>query len=181
MAAKKYRFGHIQYGGTLRSIYEKLMLEVPDLPLTFNDLARADAQYLAKYPAHAEWVRRQTDLCLADPRIVTNAFGRRRILLGSDADVEREALNTPIQGTGADIVNTAMIRIYADFKKTALKARFVAQVHDQLLVECPDGEVTRVKRIMKKHMEATFHLWQRDVRFPVEMKVGKNWRDLKKA
>jgi DNA polymerase-1 len=154
------------------------MLEVPDLPLTFSDLAVADRRYMAAHPALAAWVERQTALCDVEPKIVTNAFGRRRVLLGSDADVIREALNTPIQGTGADVVNTAMNLIFEEKNRLGLRARFVAQVHDQLMIECPDGEIPRVKKLMRKHMSRTFKLWGKEVSFPVEMKVGKNWRDM---
>lgn len=179
-AQKKYIFGRKCYGGTLRGVYEKVMLEVPSLGLTFAEFTAADRRFDQKHPQLAAWAERQRLLGLTERR-VENGFGRVRILLGDDSEIEREALNTPIQGTAADIKNKAMIGIFNEFKAKKMRALIVADVHDQILVECPKSELSSVKRIMRKHMEAEHVLWGKKVSFPVEMKVGTNWGDLKEV
>jgi uracil-DNA glycosylase family 4 len=179
-AQKTYIFGKKCYGGTLRGIYEKVVNKAPELELTFADFSRADARFDQKHPDLAAWCIKQANLGLTERR-VTNAFGRVRILLGDDSEVEREALNTPIQGTAADIANLALIGIYTEIHQKKMQARLVGQVHDQILIECPRTELTQIKRIMRKHMEMTHHLWDRDVSFPIEMKIGSNWGDLKET
>lgn len=179
-AQKKYIFGKKCYGGTLRGVYEKVMLEVPQMELTFNDFAKADARFDAKHPQLAAWCKKQAEIALTERR-VQNAFGRVRILLGDDSEIEREGLNTPIQGTAADIANLALIGIYEELHSKKMSARLVAQVHDQIMVECPKTELSQVKRILKKHMEKKHHLWDEDVSFPIEMKVGTNWGLLKET
>lgn len=84
---------------------------------------------------------------------VTTLFGRRRKLpelKSSNFNIrsfgERVALNTPIQGTAADIIKLAMIRVDAALRRQKLKARLVLQVHDELIVECPVKEAEQVKK-----------------------------------
>lgn len=177
-AQKTYIFGLKCYGGTLRGIYEKIMNKAPELALTWNAFLRANSRFDEAHPGLASWCERQKALGLSERR-VKNAFGRLRILLGDDSEVEREALNTPIQGTAADIANLALIGIYDELHKKKLDARIVAQVHDQILVECPKREASLVKKIMRRHMEQKHHLWNKDVSFPVEMKSGTDWGSLK--
>jgi uracil-DNA glycosylase family 4 len=179
-AQKTYIFGKKCYGGTLRGIYEKVINKAPELELTFAAFVKADERFDRAHPDLAAWCKRQAEKGLIERRVV-NAFGRVRILLGDDSEVEREALNTPIQGTAADIANLALIGIYDELHKKQMGARIVAQVHDQILVECPRSELVSVKRIMVKHMEMEHHLWGKDVSFPVEMKVGPNWGALKET
>ena len=71
---------------------------------------------------------------------------------------ERVALNTPIQGTAADIIKLAMIRVDAALRKQKLKARLVLQVHDELIVECPIKEAEQVKKIVTAEMENVVRL-----------------------
>ena len=89
---------------------------------------------------------------------------------------ERVALNTPIQGTAADIIKLAMLRVDAVLKKQKLKARLVLQVHDELIVECPVKEAEQVKKIVTAEMENVVQL-----RVPLlaEAKVGASWYEAK--
>lgn len=176
-AAKKYMFGGKSYLGSLYSIYEKMLIECPDLKLSFAQLKSLDAQFDSKHPEMIAYQKKMQEIGRTERR-VENGFGRVRILLGDDNDIEREAVNTPIQGTAADIANIALIGIYEEFHGKNMKARLVAQVHDQILVDSPKTELSAVKRIMRKHMEKTHKLWGRDVSFPIEFKVGSNWGDL---
>ena len=87
---------------------------------------------------------------------------------------ERMALNTPIQGTSADIIKKAMIEIYDKFNKLNLKSKMIIQVHDELLFDCLNEELEIVKKIVKETMENTYKL---DVPLKVEIDYGKSWYD----
>ncbi len=89
---------------------------------------------------------------------------------------ERVALNTPIQGTAADIIKLAMVRVHKRLSDEGLAARLILQVHDELIVETPYDEVDRVKDILKSEMETAMGL---KVPLIVDMKTGKSWYDTK--
>lgn len=106
-------------------------------------------------------------------------FGRRRYLpeLGSDNRVAREnaeraALNAPIQGTAADIIKVAMIRVDQELKKAGVVSRVLLQVHDELVVEIAPNELEQVREIVEKEMDAAISL-----RVPLEVSAGSgpNW------
>jgi DNA polymerase-1 len=88
---------------------------------------------------------------------------------------ERTAVNTPLQGTAADVIKLAMIRIDADIRKRGLKSRMTLQVHDELVFEAPEGEVDTLKQLAREHMENVFEF---AVPLLVEVGVGRNWRDM---
>ncbi len=87
---------------------------------------------------------------------------------------ERVALNMPIQGTAADIMKLAMVNVDRALKKEALAARLVLQVHDELIVECPEEEAERVQKILKEEMENVVSL---SVPLTVDTKTGKTWAE----
>jgi len=89
---------------------------------------------------------------------------------------ERVALNTPIQGTAADIIKLAMIRVDQALKNEKLKARLILQVHDELIVECPLQEAETVKKILAREMEQVAKL---KVPLVVEAKLGGSWYEAK--
>ena len=114
---------------------------------------------------------------------VTTIYGRRRYLpelKSSNFNLrsfgERVALNTPIQGTAADIIKLAMIRVHQALKKEKLKARLILQVHDELIVECPVAEKDRVSAILEREMQQVAEL---RVPLLVEAKVGGSWYESK--
>jgi DNA polymerase I len=88
---------------------------------------------------------------------------------------ERTAVNTPLQGTAADLIKVAMIRIDAALQERGLKSRMTLQVHDELVFEVPEKEVETMQSLVREHMEKVHEL---AVPLLVEMGVGKNWRDL---
>jgi DNA polymerase I len=88
---------------------------------------------------------------------------------------ERTAVNTPLQGTAADLIKIAMIRIDAALRERRLKSRMTLQVHDELVFEVPENEVETVQPLVREHMEKVHAL---AVPLQVEMGIGKNWRDL---
>jgi DNA polymerase I len=88
---------------------------------------------------------------------------------------ERTAVNTPLQGTAADLIKVAMIRIDAELRERKLKSRMTLQVHDELVFEVPESEVETMQSLVREHMEKVHAL---AVPLLVEMGVGPNWRDL---
>ncbi|MFN3967086.1 MAG: DNA polymerase I, partial [Endomicrobiia bacterium] len=89
---------------------------------------------------------------------------------------ERIAINTPIQGTSADIIKVAMIKIYKKFNEEKLKTKMLLQIHDDLLFEVPVNEIEKAKEIIKKEMETAVNL---SIPILVDIKFGTNWRDMK--
>ena len=113
---------------------------------------------------------------------VTTLFGRVRPIPdihSRNANLrgfaERTAVNTPLQGTAADLIKLAMIRIDEEIQKRGLKSRMTLQVHDELVFEVPEGEVDGMKSLVKELMENVRSL---AVPLLVELGVGPNWRDL---
>ena len=88
---------------------------------------------------------------------------------------ERTAVNSPLQGTAADLIKLAMIRIDDDLRKRKLKSRMTLQVHDELVFEVLEDEIDTMKTLVRQHMEEVHDLV---VPLLVELGVGLNWRDL---
>ena len=114
---------------------------------------------------------------------VTTLYGRRRYLpelKSSNYNLrsfgERVALNTPIQGTAADIIKLAMIRVDAALKQAGLQAKLILQVHDELIVECPREETAQAAEILEREMQQVVQL---KVPLLVEAKQGASWYDAK--
>ena len=114
---------------------------------------------------------------------VTTLYGRRRYLpelKSSNYNLrsfgERVALNTPIQGTAADIIKLAMIRVDAALKQAGLQAKLILQVHDELIVECPREEAAQAAEILEREMQQVVQL---KVPLLVEAKQGASWYDAK--
>ncbi|MDX6613336.1 MAG: polymerase [Blastocatellia bacterium] len=115
---------------------------------------------------------------------VRSLYGRIRPLAGindRNANIrkaaEREAINMPIQGTASDIVKIAMLHVEEALRRDGVPAQMLMQVHDELLVECPSGEVDRVVEILRREMETAVKL---DVPLIADIGVGDNWMDAKK-
>jgi DNA polymerase-1 len=89
---------------------------------------------------------------------------------------ERTAVNTPIQGTAADIIKIAMIRIWQMLKKKGLSSKILLQVHDELVLESPEQEVKEVQEIVRHEMENAVPL---QIPLRVDMGLGNNWMEMK--
>ena len=89
---------------------------------------------------------------------------------------ERVALNMPIQGTAADIMKLAMVRVFDRLRAERLEARLIMQVHDELIVECPEQEAEQVKTLLTAEMEGVMDL---AVPLLAEAHSGKNWLEAK--
>ena len=89
---------------------------------------------------------------------------------------ERTAVNTPLQGTAADLIKMAMIRIDRELHRTGSRARMLLQVHDELVLEAPPDEIPAIRQMVKHEMESVYPL---DVPLIVDVGTGSNWRDAK--
>ena len=172
--AKAVNFG-IVYGISEFSLAE-------DIGVTRKEARQYIDNYLAHYAGVRAYMHDIVEQAKRDG-YVTTLFGRRRELpelKSSNFNIrsfgERVALNTPIQGTAADIIKLAMLRVDAALKKQRLKARLVLQVHDELIVECPVKEAEQVRKIVAAEMENVVSL-----RVPLlaEAKVGTSWYEAK--
>ena len=140
------------------------------------------ASYLEKYSEVSTYM---TDIVASAKKLgyVSTLYGRRRYLpelkspnFNMRAFGERVALNMPIQGTAADIMKIAMINVSRRLEKEALAAKIILQVHDELIIECPEAEAERVSLILKDEMENAAKL---SVPLVVETNIGKSWYDTK--
>lgn len=136
--------------------------------------------YFAKYHGVRTYMTRVVEQAKADG-YVTTLFGRRRDLpelKSSNFNLrsfgERVALNMPIQGTAADIIKAAMVRVDARMRAEKLQARLLLQVHDELIVECPAEEAETVKAILIEEME---HVVDYRVPLLVDAKIGASWAE----
>ena len=139
-------------------------------------------KYLDTYPKIRDFMKSSVDFAKEHGYVVTK-MGRIRALPeinSSNYNVrsfgERAALNMPLQGTAADIIKLAMIRVYRAIKEKNLAAKLILQVHDELIVDCPEGEVSEVCAILKSEMESVFAL---KVPLSVNVACGKTWKEAK--
>jgi DNA polymerase-1 len=151
-------------------------------------IPRADAgdyitAYLERYPRVRNFID-STIAAAAQDGEVRTLLGRRRPIpeLGGRTVQQRQlgerlAVNTVIQGTAADIIKVAMVRAHAVLREEGLAARLVLQIHDELLVEAPQGEVARVSALMREAMVGAFPL---DPPLAVDVGVGETWLEAKR-
>jgi DNA polymerase-1 len=142
-------------------------------------------QFIANYFERYKGVRAFIDKTLEEARRdlkVRTLHGRVRPIPDINSKnanqwgfAERTAVNTPLQGTAADLIKVAMIRIDATLRERALKSRMTLQVHDELVFEVPENEVETMQSVVREHMEKVHTL---AVPLLVEIGVGPNWRDL---
>lgn len=148
-------------------------------------IAEADS-YIKHYLAHYSGVKRYMEDTIKQARkdgYVTTKFGRRRYLPElaasnkmTQAFGERVARNTPIQGTAADIIKIAMVRVFRRLEKEQMKAKLILQVHDELLVEAPKDEETMAAIILQEEMEHAISL---KVPLEADVNTGENWLEAK--
>ena len=170
--AKAVNFG-IVYGQTPFGLAQQLGVD------------RKEAeQYIRAYFARYAGVRRFLDATIAEVRrtgVAKTMHGRQRPIPDMDSRnpnargfAERTAVNTPLQGTAADLIKLAMIRI--DCKLQGFETRLLLQVHDELVFEAPPAEVDEMRAMVKSEMETVARL---EVPLVVDVGVGDNWRDAK--
>jgi len=171
--AKVVNFG-IVYGLSAFGLSQQLGIE-PGEARRFIDA------YFEKYSGVRAFIDATIEQTRRDHKVKT-LFGRVRPIPDINSKnatqrgfAERTAVNTPLQGTAADLIKLAMIRIDEEIRKRGLKSRMTLQVHDELVFEVPENEVDRMKLLVREHMEEGYSL---AVPLRVEIGVGTNWRDM---
>ena len=173
-AAKAVNFGII-YGQGAYSLAE-------DLGIGYGEAKEYIRRYLDNFGAVSAFMDGLISTA-TDKGYGETLFGRRRPLPELKAGNamtrhfgERVARNMPIQGTAADIIKVAMVRVYRRLQGSGLQAKLILQVHDELMVECPREEADIVCRLLVEEMEAAAAL---SVRLEVDAHVGETWYDAK--
>jgi DNA polymerase-1 len=171
--AKVVNFG-IVYGLSAFGLSQQLGIE-PGEARKFIDA------YFEKYAGVRAFIDATLEQTRRDQRVKT-LFGRIRPIPDINSKnatqrgfAERTAVNTPLQGTAADLIKLAMIRIDEEIRKRGLRSRMTLQVHDELVFEVPESEVDAMKPLVREHMEEAHSL---EVPLLVEIGVGPNWRDM---
>jgi DNA polymerase-1 len=171
--AKVVNFG-IVYGLSAFGLSQQLGIEP-------GEAKQFIAAYFDKYSGVRAFIDKTLEEARRDMKVKT-LFGRIRPIpdinsknVNQRGFAERTAVNTPLQGTAADLIKIAMIRIDASLRSRGLKTRMTLQVHDELVFEVPENEVEIMQPLVREHMEKAHSL---AVPLLVEMGVGSNWRDL---
>ena len=173
-SAKAVNFG-IVYGQTPFGLAQSL------------GIGRKEAEvYIARYFERYAGVREFIDKTIAEVRasgVAKTLIGRRRPIPdmhsrnpSARSFAERTAVNTPLQGTAADLIKLAMIRIAKHLQQKKMQSRMLLQVHDELVFETPQGEKDDLKELVKREMETVYEL---KVPMVVDTGMGPNWRDAK--
>ncbi len=173
-AAKAINFGII-YGQTPFGLAQQLSIDQKEA-----------AQFIAAYFARYRGVKEYLERSLAEARksgVSRTLFGRVRQLPEITSPqfnlrnfAERTALNTPLQGTAADLIKLAMIAIARELAEQKMQSRMILQVHDELLFEAPHAELEHLSKLVRHEMENVHKL---AVPLVVDLKAGPNWRDMK--
>lgn len=173
-SAKAINFG-IVYGMSEYTLAQ-------DLGISFAEAKKYMNEYFNKYENIRKYLDSLKDFA-RDNGYITTLMNRIRYipeLKATQATVrsfgERAAMNTPVQGSAADIMKYAMVRVYNRLKSENLKSKIILQVHDELIIEAPFEEEEHVKEILKNEMENAVTL---DVPLMIDMESGKSWYDAK--
>ena len=153
-----------------------------DLNITRNEAKQYIDGYLNTYPSIKSYMEEIVNKAKKDG-FVTTILDRKRYIPEINSKNfnirsfgERIALNTPIQGSAADIIKLAMIKVYERLKIEKVNAKLILQIHDELIVECEESEKETVKKILKNSMENVYKL---DLPLKVDICEGRNWYESK--
>jgi len=175
--AKSVNFGLIYGMGPYRLARES--------ELTLAEAENYVKEYFERFPGIRDYLERTKEIARKQGYVET-LFGRRRYFPIFQARAqanrqmvarsEREAINHPIQGTAADIIKIAMIRLHRRLREDGYTGRMILQIHDELLLEAPEDEVDALQDLVVETMGNAFEL---DVPLKVEVSTGRNWLELK--
>jgi DNA polymerase-1 len=173
-SAKAVNFG-IVYGQTPFGLAQQLGIDRKEAELYIR-------RYFERYSGVREFIDKTIDE-VRQSGSASTLFGRRRPIPDMHSRnpsargfAERTAVNTPLQGTAADLIKVAMIRIQRRIEQARMQSRMLLQVHDELVFEAPPSETEELKRLVKAEMESVYQL---SVPLLVEVSSGPNWRDAK--
>lgn len=154
-----------------------------DLGISRKEAGTYIDNYFERYPGVRDYVRETIKFAKEKGYVVT-ILNRKRYLpdlhsrnYNVRSFAERTAINTPIQGSAADIIKKAMIEVYNEIQRKKLSVKLVLQVHDELIFDCPEEELEQVKEMVKTKMENTMEL---KVPLIVDLKVGSNLYNMEK-
>jgi DNA polymerase-1 len=176
--------------GRAKAVNFGIIYGISDFGLAKNTgVSRGEARaYIEGYFNRYQGVRDYMKRVVEQARLtgyVTTLLGRRRYLpditsrnWARRSFAERTAMNTPIQGSAADIIKVAMLKVAAALKRESLTARMLLQVHDELVFETPREELKKLTSLVKQEMEQAMQL---TVPLSVDIKVGPNWYEVKKV
>jgi DNA polymerase-1 len=152
-----------------------------ELGIALSEASDYIKRYFERLPGVRAWLD-DTVRAARTTGYVATMYGRRRYLPelnaqpgGARAQAERIAINTPIQGTAADLIKLAMIRLDKALRERGLGARMILQVHDELLLEAPKGEWQEAASLAKREMEGVAQL---KIPLKVDLKSGPNWAEM---
>ncbi len=168
--AKMVNFG-VVYGMGARGLAQALEID-------FREAKQFIEDYFNTYPGVKRFIDNTIESARADGAVAT-LLGRVRHLPGINSSnsrtrsfAERTAVNTPVQGTAADIIKVAMVELHKRFKEHGFKAKMILQVHDELLFDLPEEEAEDVSAIVSDTMENAIRL---KVPLKIDMGMGRNW------
>jgi DNA polymerase I len=171
--AKAINFG-LMYGKSAFGLAE-------ELGITRTEAKKMIDTYFARYSK----VKEQLDLQIIEAKergYISTLLGRKRALPEIKSsnpavrgNAERMAMNSPIQGTASDLIKMAMVKLDQELSKGSWKAKLLLQVHDELVLECPESEAARLTKLVTEVMEGALKL---DVPLVVNVATGKNWAEL---
>lgn len=174
--AKRVNFG-IVYGLTSFGLSRDLNIPVEEAQ------AFIDA-YFARYPRVKDYIQSQIGRAKQDG-FVTTILGRRRYIpeinnknMGLRQFAERQAVNTPIQGSASDLIKMAMVAIANELKSKGLKTKMIMQIHDELVFNVPENELVIAVGLIRNSMENVLKL---DVPIRVDIKKGRNWLEMEEV
>ena len=175
--SKIIMFGRLLYGGTDRGIYSQVMAAVPDCGLTFKKFCSAVQNYMDAHPDFAIWCDRVQEIA-ERKSISVNAFGRVRTLLASANSASRQALNSPIQGSAADVARNAIIDIRRGIKAKGLRSDIILAVHDEIIMDVRKDELPEVYEIMAGAMNKEINVNGYSFRIPIDAEIGTYWGEM---
>ncbi len=174
--AKRVNFGII-YGLTSFGLSRDLGISVDDAQVFIE-------AYFSRYPKVKDYVQEQINHAKKEG-FVTTILGRRRYIpeinnknQGIRQLAERQAINTPIQGSASDLIKSAMVRLHEQIKINALKARMIIQIHDELVFDVPKEEMEEFVKLARDKMENVLEL---GVPIKVDIKKGRNWLEMEEV
>ena len=153
-----------------------------ELNITQKDANEYIQAYFAKHKQVKEFMDGSVTFC-KENGYVTTMMGRKRYIKEINASQymlrqigERLAMNTPIQGTAADIIKIAMIKVYNAIKEQGLKSKLILQIHDELIINTYPDELENVRKLLVENMETACEM---SVELKAELNEGSNWYELK--
>jgi DNA polymerase I-like protein with 3'-5' exonuclease and polymerase domains len=171
-AAKIFQFAGLAYGGGDKEIHGNITTKHPETKLTLKKYKEAKESYMKAHPQYRAWVDEIVEQANNKRYVETYVSGRRRYLYGNVSDIRKEAMNTPIQGTAADIVNRAMIRIHRRLRERNLKTELVLYVYDELNYEVPLSELPEVYKIVVEEMTRPVTIKGIERLFKIDPEIG---------